>query len=354
MCRRCWTYLLATQVTVAGTRSAFTVLLMAEPNPVTASRGTDTPNLGVEQEADDQPMSIHAMNTMLRKQWLECTAELSAARADGDEEAIEAALARRAKLGNDFVAANQKLAYSAAREFTRVAVGPDRQDHEQSALLGLWEAFAGTDAGAVDEVTLTDEGAVASVSGWSPEKGTFGNWSRTFITGQTRRSVKKNEAGFAHMSYTAWSQKPAVDRARRELIAELGKAPSHEQVAERAGVTAETVRIVSSPAPVSLSTPLGDEGGSTLGDRVADLVADEGADGDATFAEATILKAAPHMKAMDLFTVLLRQGVTGRPELSVVETADRLGVGRGSVNIGFKRANAKIRDAHASLLGQVD
>ena len=147
------------------------------------------------------------------------------------------------------------------------------------------------------------------------------------------------------MSYNAWSQKPAVDRARRELLAELGKVPTYAQVAARAGVTVETVRIVSAPAPVSLSTPVGDEGGATLGDRVAALTADDYAGADAERAEAAIIAAADDLRVLDLFAVLLRQGVTGRPELSVVETADRLGVGRGLVNIGYKRAKAAIADA---------
>ena len=289
-------------------------------------------------------MSIHEHNAWLRTQFLECNAALADARRAGDEDAVAAVLARRQELGNEFVTANERLAYAAAWEFTRVASGPDRQDHEQAALLGLWEAFVGTDPAAVDAVDVDDAGTVAATSGWSPEKGTFGTYSRTFITGQTRRSVRRNEAGFAHMSYNAWSQKPAVDRARRELLAELGKVPTYAQVAARAGVTVETVRIVSAPAPVSLSTPVGDEGGATLGDRVAALT-DDDAGADAERAEAAIIAAADDLRVLDLFAVLLRQGVTGRPELSVVETADRLGVGRGLVNIGYKRAKAAIADA---------
>ena len=61
-------------------------------------------------------------------------------------------------------------------------------------------------------------------------------------------------------------------RARRALGQELEHAPTHAEIAERVGMpvnrVAETMELASEP--VSLATPIGEDGTSTLGDLVAD------------------------------------------------------------------------------------
>lgn len=293
---------------------ANTVWAVAETNAVTASSGADTPVMGVEEYQVDETNTHRARNREMHAQYQQLRSDLEAAEAAGDARLVTHLKFKVESLKNDFVAANWGLAMDGARPFLRVASYHDTQDHEASALEGLWKAFVS----------------------WDPEQGTFGNFSRRFITGQTRRSVNSMENG--QLKYTAWTQKPAVDAARRELLTELGRTPTYEQIAARAKVSVETVRIVCAPAPVSLSTPLGEDGGETLGDRVADLAVDGRSAEREDLAEEAVLAAAKDMHALDLFVLAMRKGITGRPELSVVETADRLGVGRGLVNNGYDRA----------------
>ena len=64
-----------------------------------------------------------------------------------------------------------------------------------------------------------------------------------------------------------------VSRTARQLLQDLGREPTTDEIAERLGMTAERVREIMKIAqdPVSLETPIGEEEDSHLGDFVEDL-----------------------------------------------------------------------------------
>ena len=66
-----------------------------------------------------------------------------------------------------------------------------------------------------------------------------------------------------------------VTRAQRELLSELGREPSIEEVGERVEMTPGRVREIQRIAydPVSLESPVGEDDGSTLGDFIEDASA---------------------------------------------------------------------------------
>lgn len=63
-----------------------------------------------------------------------------------------------------------------------------------------------------------------------------------------------------------------VSRTARQLLQELGREPTTDEIAEKLGVTSEKVREIMKIAqdPVSLETPIGEEEDSHLGDFVED------------------------------------------------------------------------------------
>ncbi len=63
-----------------------------------------------------------------------------------------------------------------------------------------------------------------------------------------------------------------VSRTARQLLQDLGREPSTDEIAERLGITADKVREILKIAqdPVSLETPIGEEEDSHLGDFVED------------------------------------------------------------------------------------
>ncbi len=64
-----------------------------------------------------------------------------------------------------------------------------------------------------------------------------------------------------------------VSRTARQLLQELSREPTTDEIAERLGITAEKVREIMKIAqdPVSLETPIGEEEDSHLGDFVEDV-----------------------------------------------------------------------------------
>ncbi|HOB29836.1 MAG TPA: RNA polymerase sigma factor RpoD [Bacillota bacterium] len=62
-------------------------------------------------------------------------------------------------------------------------------------------------------------------------------------------------------------------RTSRELVQELGREPTAEEIAEKMGITPEKVREIQKIAqePVSLETPIGEEEDSHLGDFIEDI-----------------------------------------------------------------------------------
>ncbi len=69
-------------------------------------------------------------------------------------------------------------------------------------------------------------------------------------------------------------------RIQRQLLQELGREPSPEEIAEQMGLTPEKVRDILkvSQEPVSLETPIGEEEDSQLGDFIEDAEAEVPAD----------------------------------------------------------------------------
>lgn len=323
---------------------------VADNEDATAVGGADISSevdiaTGVQTPGPDPQEDFRGFNTTLRYEFLECNLRIQQARQAGDGAAERRARADRERIAAQFVAKNTRLAQAAAAPL----MIKDRDlssEHLQAALLGLWEAFVGTDPEGVDGVLVDEAGNLHPTSGWDPAKGTFATFASTSIAGRARRSVRASEGAFTGMSYHTWGKKPKVDAARAELAAELGRTPSIAEIAARAGVTEDTVRTCSKSAPASLDALVSGDGSTTLGDLIADTEPDtSGGMYTPDDAEAELARRAENIGTVDLLVLLLRTGVAGTPQRSVVQTADRLGIGRGSVAPAMSRAEKVLAPA---------
>ncbi len=79
-----------------------------------------------------------------------------------------------------------------------------------------------------------------------------------------------------------------LTRVSRQLVQEFGREPNPEELAQRMGLPVEKIHRVLKTAqhPISLETPIGEDGDSTFGDFISDPEAEDPADKAAQFLKA--------------------------------------------------------------------
>jgi len=221
------------------------------------------------------------------------------------------------------------------------------------AYLGMADRLAGryrTSHG----VTLDDLcqvarlGLIAAVDRYDPDRGTtsFVPYAAACVVGELKRYLRDT-------TWTVRVPRPlkeralAACRALDELAAQLGRAPTARELAERLGVSveeaAEAIQVLSTRSQASLDQPLGGAEEATLGDLLRDT--------------------GHHEELEDL--VLLPQLVKGLPdrerqvlrqtyvdELSQSEIARTMGCSQMQVSRMLRRALDRLREGFFASEGQ--
>ncbi|MGI9032347.1 MAG: RNA polymerase sigma factor RpoD [Acidimicrobiales bacterium] len=137
-----------------------------------------------------------------------------------------------------------------------------------------------------------------------------------------------------------------VMRVQRQLLSEMGREPSAEELADKLGVSPERIREIQRIAqePLSLETPLGHDDGGELGDLLEDHQAVEPAD-----AAARVLLAEAVGEALDELTererqvVRLRFGLDDGRAHTLEEVGREFGVTRERIRQIEAKTLAKLR-----------
>jgi RNA polymerase primary sigma factor len=146
----------------------------------------------------------------------------------------------------------------------------------------------------------------------------------------------------AHISQSLYR----VVRLSRRLAQELGREPRMDEIALESGMTPEIVsRLIKlSELPISLETPLGEEGDSSLGDLIEDKEAISPLDG--AFA-ATLRLALDEtlntLNGRERRVMQLRYGIIDGQERTLQEIGGRLGVTRERIRQIEAKALHKLR-----------
>lgn len=137
-----------------------------------------------------------------------------------------------------------------------------------------------------------------------------------------------------------------VFKANRDLQQKLGREPQLREVAGELGLTLHKVQEITQAArqPISLETPLGEDGGATVGD----LIADSSGGGPHELAANSLLRR--HMQdALEVLSprerevVRLRYGLDDGRDHTLTEIADVLGVSSERIRQIESAALTKLR-----------
>ena len=138
-------------------------------------------------------------------------------------------------------------------------------------------------------------------------------------------------------------------RTAERLRVELGREPTEQELAETLGLDARHLEVIRSAPrePISLATPIGEDGDTELLDLIADRMAEAPeADNPPDDARLEVLKAAMvRLEPLERRALELRYGLGSGSERSFEEIAAQLGLSRETARRLAMRALGKLRTA---------
>jgi RNA polymerase primary sigma factor len=159
----------------------------------------------------------------------------------------------------------------------------------------------------------------------------------TYATWWIRQAVQRgvaNKSRTIRIPVHILERETKISRAERELVAELERQPTDDEIAQRAKLPLKQLREVrkAARAVTSLDKPLGHEGDSSFGDIVATSEDDVEEEIHVGLTEETLKRAVSALPEREQDVVKLRYGMNGDGEpKSLDEIGRRLGITRERV-----------------------
>ena len=159
----------------------------------------------------------------------------------------------------------------------------------------------------------------------------------TYATWWIRQAVQRgvaNKSRTIRIPVHIVEREQRIARAERELVVELGRQPTDQELAKAAKLPVKQVREVkqAARAVTSLDKPIGDDGSSSFGDLFAADQADTEEEIEISLREETLRKAIADLPEREQQVVKLRYGMNGdRDPMSLEAIGRQLGITRERV-----------------------
>jgi RNA polymerase primary sigma factor len=186
----------------------------------------------------------------------------------------------------------------------------------------------------------------------------IGNKFSTYATWWIRQSILRGIADSSRIiriPVHTVEKMDKLDRVRRDLMNELGRAPTIEEVADSAQITvAEVIKLAKSDHDtISFGIPIGDDGNTELGDLIEDTDTPQPHESvELDLRHDDIRRKLDALPPRDATVLRLRFGLEGRQALTLDEVGELYGITRERVRQLETRSLKRLRseDLHSYLV----
>ena len=236
-------------------------------------------------------------------------------------------------------------------------MGADAKDHLIEANLRLVVSIAKRYTGrGMPLLDLVQEGNFGLIRAIEKFDYTRGFKLSTFATWWIRQAISRALAYQSRTIRVPVHMAEALNklsRTERSLMGELNRDPFDEEVAKAMGVTVEKVRELHMIRldPVSLESPVGDEGDSQLGDFIPDKnAADPASAAEDAAIEEAVAEMLSSLSAREAKVVELRYGLQGNRPHTLEEIGREFGVTRERIRQIESKTLSKLRHPNRSAV----